>query len=636
MKTIIRFRMIFAFLLIISVMALFSGCSALNQGSKKGDPDENAAGSQRESKDTSWHSSYSNDFDSIKQYVETHVQDFRENRENYIMRQADYDVSTEGGTIEGYYSGDVLKYVETHIYGEMGRLSYNVYYIDDSLKYFVETTVQYDNPINNESSSNVISETREEYLIINGRIHEYTSDLKILSETDEANYTELFRVFEQKLKNAARPSTANREPAKAEPKGDDKTLEDLKDEGVKLFEDKAFSVGLDDFGQVTLITGSAEDEFGLPDLKLYLADKDNRLIYEFTDFYGNQWPMLYEVSDVSFLDLDGDGLKDVIVTASYMTGVGEHGAEEFPVAGVYFQRGKEFVNDPELDEKINDAGANTTIDDVVGFLAGAGDSTGNDTGDAIVPVAFNGLLAGSFHDGKWFGVEATVPRINDNIRYSVFSNFEHIGNGTGSLPFTDEHGFDYVTVKREGPHRDDIDVAVEIGRIGDVLSIKPKAYNEEFYFDMVKGFLDQKISGEYPKGILQGISADLDNDGNEEHVISVCSYNDADNLALRGWYKENNNFSYLLLAKETKNGYEISVIAEALRSEADRDSAYHGWINEGEMMVFRSEYQVIGLIDIDGDGDPELICLEDVHEATSCYVYEYVNGRWVVRLRGQA
>ena len=627
-KKVIRFKVLYALIIFMSAMVLLYGCSSFKQSGKSGNNDENVPESGHTDKKANENISYSNDFDSIKQYVEAQVRNFRENRNNYMVKQGDYNVSTEGGTIEGHYSNDSLKYIEVHIYGEMGRVSYNIYYIDESLKYFVKTSVQYDSPIGIGGGSDIVEEKREEYLIINGRIYEYTSDLKTLSDTDEKDYTALFADFEKALKKITTPPATKADPGETDPQSVGKSIEDLEKEGLKVFEEHSFIIDPDSFGKVRLITGGSENENGLFGLRLYLADEKNRLTYEFPDFYGNQWPMLYEVSAVSFRDADNDGLKDIIVIAYYMTGVGEDGAKEFPIAGVYFQNEKGFISKPGLDEKINTAGANNTIENVISFLgeidAGAGNA---EDGGIIVPIAFNDLLAGSYYEGKWLDVEKTIPKIVGNIRYGIYSNFEHIGNGTGSMPFTDDYGYDYISVSIESEIIDDISVAIAIGRTGDVLSIKPKKYSKAFYFDTVKSFLDQKIEEElYSEIVLQGISADLDNDGKEEHVISVCSYNDSDNLALRGWYKESNNFSYLLLAEETKNGFEISVIAEAPRSEADKDSANYGEIYEGDMMIFRSEYLVLGLIDINGDKDLELICSEDVHEGVSYYVYEYDNG----------
>ncbi len=626
MKTIMRFKTIFALFIISSIILLY-GCSSAKKDGKEGNDNESQPENGLMQNSEYDNAPYNGDFDSIESYVEKQVQDSRENRSNYTVKRGDYNASTEGGTIEGYYSDNSLKYIEVHIYGEMGRVSYNIYYIDESLKYFVKTSVQYDSPIGVDGGSDVVEEKREKYLIINDKIYEFTSDMKMLSDSDEKDYAALFADFEKTLKKIPAASATKGDPVESNPQNVGRSLADLEKEGLKVFKEHSFNIESDSFGKARLITGGSENENGLFGLRLYLADENNRLTYEFPDFYGNQWPMLYEVSEVSFSDANNDGQKDIIVIAYYMTGVGENGAKEFPVAGVYFQNGKSFFNKPELDEKINDAGANSAIEDVISYLGDIDVGTGDDAGAAnIVPVAFNGLLAGSFHEGKWLDSQKTIPKMKGNIRYSIYSDFNLIGNGTGSMPFTDEYGLDNISVSIDNTPISYISETVEIGRTGDILSVKPTVYSKEFYSFIVKDFLDQRIDGEYTEEIIQGISADLDNDGKQEHLISVCSFDLSDYLTLRGWFRENNNFSYLLLVNEEKGGFEISVLAEALRSKADKDSAYYGGIDEGDMMIYRSEYNVLGLIDINGDMDLELVFYENVHEGTFYYVYEYNNG----------
>lgn len=627
MTAFIRFRSIVA-ILIISAVMLLCGCSDFKQSKKPEQSEDNVSESIQTSDDSSFTAALYNDFASIEQFVERHVQDFKDSIEQYKVRQANYNVQSGRGSIEGYYSDDMLKYVEVHIYGEMERTTYNIYHINESLCYFAETSVKYDGPIDNEGGYNIVDETRKEYLIIEGRIHEYTDDLKPLSDEDAAVYTKKFGEFEKALKNAATVPAVKKEPSGQDENAGGKTVEELKNEGLEVFEDHSFDLSLEAFGDVRLITGSKEDGNGLAKLKLYLADKDSKLVYELPDFYGNKWPMLLGVSAVAYGDADNDGLTDVIVIAEYITGAGENGAAGFPAAGVYFQSGKGFVSRPELDEQLNDSGANSTIGDVMSYLAEAGisaDAAVNS--NTIVPVAFNGLLAGSYYNGRWLDTEETVTKISGNIRYSVYSNFKHIGNGTGSLPYTDAQGRDYISVDIENAVTNNVSFAVAVGRTGNVAYSVPRKYSNAFYFDIVKVLVGSKIENKDPKIIIQGVSADLNNDGKEEHLISVSGFDESDSLALNGWYRDNGNFSYLLLAEESGNGFEISVIAEALRSEADSDSAYKAGIGEGEMMISRSEFFVIGLVDIDGDSDLELICREDTLGGSSYYVFEYDNGR---------
>jgi|LSQX01.1.fsa_nt_gb hypothetical protein len=141
------------------------------------------------------------DFNSIEHDIQTYMHDFNEYRGNYVVKQGDYFVSAEGGTIEGYYDNGSLKYIEVNIYGEMGRKCYNIYYIDELMTYFIETVIQYDNPIYYEDGYNIIKETKEEYIVIDGKVCKYSNVLETLSDTDGAEYKMLIKDFEKVLEN---------------------------------------------------------------------------------------------------------------------------------------------------------------------------------------------------------------------------------------------------------------------------------------------------------------------------------------------------------------------------------------------------------------------------------------------------
>lgn len=140
----------------------------------------------------------------------------------------------------------------------------------------------------------------------------------------------------------------------------------LMENGLGVFEDQSFLTEFESFGKVSFVSGGVEGDNPF-ELRLYLTDNNENVIYSFPSFYGNKWSVLTELSAVAFKDVNKDGLKDIIIIAYYMTGVGKHGAEEFPVVGVYFQREKEFIDISEIDEQINAEGKNENIDEVIKF-----------------------------------------------------------------------------------------------------------------------------------------------------------------------------------------------------------------------------------------------------------------------------
>lgn len=143
------------------------------------------------------------------------------------------------------------------------------------------------------------------------------------------------------------------------------TIKVLNDKGIKIIEDQSFWTTFENWGKVRFL--SCEYEDGVIKLSLYLADDKDNILYAFPDFYGNDW-CFYEVRAVSFKDVNKDGFKDVVIIADYVTGIGNEGAIPFPVCGIYFQKGKKFVDLPELNEEINDEMQNKDIAMVMNFI----------------------------------------------------------------------------------------------------------------------------------------------------------------------------------------------------------------------------------------------------------------------------
>ncbi|GEM_PF-2709569 len=87
--------------------------------------------------------------------------------------------------------------------------------------------------------------------------------------------------------------------------------------------------------------------------------QNNEIIYTFplqedvTYWGGNS------VNAVSFQDVDGDEDQDIIVIASYVTGVGRSAAEPFPVTTVYFNEENEFLMNDDLNLKLAEAQPST-------------------------------------------------------------------------------------------------------------------------------------------------------------------------------------------------------------------------------------------------------------------------------------
>ncbi len=154
-------------------------------------------------------------------------------------------------------------------------------------------------------------------------------------------------------------------PEISEPTNDSKgTLSELSKKGFTAIDEQP--ADFENWGVVSFVTGTYPDG-GTDKLHFYLADDNQAVLYDFPDFYGNQWSTFYELQTVAFEDVNQDGLKDILIIADYMTGVGPDGAMPFHVASIYFQKGKEFVSVPDLDDRMNEKGENGSADEVLAF-----------------------------------------------------------------------------------------------------------------------------------------------------------------------------------------------------------------------------------------------------------------------------
>ncbi|TQR99530.1 hypothetical protein [Paenibacillus ottowii] len=140
--------------------------------------------------------------------------------------------------------------------------------------------------------------------------------------------------------------------------------------------EQSFTTTLNGWGEVKFIsTLKDEDTNDLIQAKFFLevnSDKnvENKILYEFPEFYGNNGKMIDRIKAVSFKDLNQDGRTDIVIIADYITGVNAHGIETLPVAGIYFQKkDNTYTTLPELDKSINQTGHNRTLQNVIQYVS---------------------------------------------------------------------------------------------------------------------------------------------------------------------------------------------------------------------------------------------------------------------------
>ena len=85
----------------------------------------------------------------------------------------------------------------------------------------------------------------------------------------------------------------------------------------------------------------------------YYLLKDQKVLIELPKFdTAGNWSV-EEVSAVSFKDVNGDGLRDIIIIAQYVTGIGPTGMRPFYVKDVFFQAKNHFYKIEKITKEIN-------------------------------------------------------------------------------------------------------------------------------------------------------------------------------------------------------------------------------------------------------------------------------------------
>lgn len=140
-----------------------------------------------------------------------------------------------------------------------------------------------------------------------------------------------------------------------------RTLKDLKSGGLQVIEEQCFNVKLQSYGNVKFISGVKREDGNT--VQFYLVDKNENVLYKFPNFYGNEKGMFKNISAVSFTDVNGDGLKDVVIAAKYSNGA----SDSVSIGSIYFAEGKGFASDKKFDDKLNNSSSDSSIASIISY-----------------------------------------------------------------------------------------------------------------------------------------------------------------------------------------------------------------------------------------------------------------------------
>lgn len=231
----------------------------------------------------------------------------------------------------------------------------------------------------------------------------------------------------------------------------------------------------------------------------------------------------------------------------------------------------------------------------------------SDKENNIGVVIFNNALIGTFYNGEIFDVNYETYDFSDEV-YNMYSlKGKKINNKTFKHSIT-PHGKIIV----DGDYVNNFDIRELVGISGDwdVMPKIPKEImlpNKEIYDSVCEVLGDEFVQVNEPT-IIQAYEIDLDNDMIDEQIIV------AENLKQNWSYMQNNSYSLIFIRKIINGEYEnIFLARDILNDDA----------NEEEILsVFR---RIRGILDIDGDGEIELLIESSSIDTTVYSIYDFKN-----------
>lgn len=150
-----------------------------------------------------------------------------------------------------------------------------------------------------------------------------------------------------------------------------KTQEEIEPSGFELIREQRFPVYLEQFGEV-MFTPAMEKKYNR--LVLFFVDGDGKVVYQTDQLETNnkRKGSLAQnntgLSAVSFQDMNGDGLWDLVLLTSCEKKEGTNAGKNYRVGDVLFQGEKCFYRDWRVSDKINRFNMNRSIELIAAYV----------------------------------------------------------------------------------------------------------------------------------------------------------------------------------------------------------------------------------------------------------------------------
>jgi len=145
----------------------------------------------------------------------------------------------------------------------------------------------------------------------------------------------------------------------------------IESEGFAVIEEQIFPIELKGFGEVSVIPALDRRHHRLA---LFFAEEDGRVVYKTDQLEANNRNKgemrqpIRELKAISFQDLDGDGLMDIILITTCVNDRGAYAGKPYKIGDVLFQSEEGFYWDYRLSDKINRFSMNKSVESIAAFV----------------------------------------------------------------------------------------------------------------------------------------------------------------------------------------------------------------------------------------------------------------------------
>lgn len=149
--------------------------------------------------------------------------------------------------------------------------------------------------------------------------------------------------------------------------------EDVEQNGFTIIEDQIFPEVFESFGEEALTFLAAFDK-KYQRLAIFLMKEDGQIVYKTNQLETNNRVLgemkqpTREIAAVSFLDLNNDDKKDIVLITRCVNESGEFKGESYKVGDVLFQEDGGFYRDYRISDKINRFSMNKSAKCIISFV----------------------------------------------------------------------------------------------------------------------------------------------------------------------------------------------------------------------------------------------------------------------------